>query len=439
MSAFGKGGGVQTTPTPAQPEQPLRESPQRWWLMVLLTTAMLACYAHRGALSPAVPFMIREFHLSPAVMGLLLSAFFWTYSLMQVPAGWVVDRFGVRRAYAYGFVVWSLASAFTGFAGSLAALIVVRMLVGIGQSVSFPASARAVANSFQDRERGAVTGAYLTGVRLGQALVTAVGAFFLATYGLKLYFLIIGLAPAVWLLPWLLFLRKWETPRRDGAPAPAPERAAVADGGARPPLRFLQGLALMRHRSVLGIFLGFFAYDYTWYVYVTWLPGYLVMERKFTPREMGIYSSIPFVAMSVVILLAGLLSDWLVRAGRSETWARKAFIAIGLAIACLIVPAGLVEDKMTAVWLLTIALCGLGIASPNTWTLTQAVCSRRLVGTVSGIQNFGGNIGGILAPALTGYIAHTTHSFALALGITGGILVGGILAYLCLITRRVEL
>jgi len=316
---------------------------------------------------------------------------------------------------------------------------VVRMLVGIGQSVSFPASARAVANSFQDRERGAVTGAYLTGVRLGQALVTAVGAFFLATYGLKLYFLIIGLAPAVWLLPWLLFLRKWETPRRDGAPAPAPERAAAADGGARPPLRFLQGLALMRHRSVLGIFLGFFAYDYTWYVYVTWLPGYLVMERKFTPREMGIYSSIPFIAMSVVILLAGLLSDWLVRAGRSETWARKAFIAIGLAIACLIVPAGLVEDKMTAVWLLTIALCGLGIASPNTWTLTQAVCSRRLVGTVSGIQNFGGNIGGILAPALTGYIAHTTHSFALALSITGGILVGGILAYLCLITRRVEL
>ncbi len=420
-----------TEPVPARQRADLRESPQRWWLMILLASGMVVCYAHRGALSPAAPFIIKELGLSPAVMGILLSAFFWTYSFMQVPAGWVVDRFGVRRSYALGYAVWSLASAVTGFAGSLFSLIGVRMLTGVGQSVSFPASAAAVSASFRDKERGTVTSTYLTGVRLGQALITGVGGFFLATYGFRVFFLVIGLVPLVWLVPWHLFLRKWED-------AEAREPARPAPTAAKRP-SFISSLALMKQRSVLGIFLGFFAYDYTWFVYVTWLPGYLVLERKFTAREMGVYSSIPFVAMSVTILLSGLLSDWLVRRGRSETAVRKSLIIAGLAIACLIVPAAFVEDKITAVWLLTLALSGLGLASPNTWTLTQAVCARSVVGTVSGIQNFGGNLGGIIAPALTGYIVTATRSFATAFYITGVILVGGILAYALLIFRKVEI
>jgi len=123
--------------------------------------------------------------------------------------------------------------------------------------------------------------------------------------------------------------------------------------------------------------------------------------------------------MSVIIVLSGLLSDGLVRRAYREARTRKIFVPIGLAIGCLIVTAGMVADKMTAVWLLTVSLCGLGIASPNTWTLTQAICQKKIVGTVSGIQNFGGNVGGILAPALTGVIAHVSDSFTLALGLTG--------------------
>jgi nitrate/nitrite transporter NarK len=190
---------------------------------------------------------------------------------------------------------------------------------------------------------------------------------------------------------------------------------------------------------VFGIFLGFFAYDYVWFVFITWLPGYLLLERHFTPQEMGVYSAAPYLPMSVIIILSGLLSDWLVKRGREERRVRKIFIVIGLAIGCLIVPAGMVSNKITAVWFLTISLCGLGICSPNTWTLTQAVCNKKLVGTVSGIQNFGGNLGGILAPALTGFIAHVTDSFALAFGLCGVILVVGMFAYWFLITDSVEL
>lgn len=414
------------------PTTELRESPQRWWLMVLLIAGMIFAYAQRGALSVAAPFMIKDLDLSAAAMGVLLSAFFWSYSFMQVPAGWAVDRLGVRRAYAWGFALWSAASALTGFARGMLGLIVARGVLGVGQATAFPASARAVSNWFQDRERGSVTAGYLTGVRLGQALISAVGALLLVSYGYRLFFLAIGLAPIVWLIPWLQFLRKWEPMRGGTASAgyqisPAPRFAGPVN------------LSVFKQASVLGIFLGFFAYDYAWYVYVSWLPSYLMMERKFNAAEMGLYSSIPYLAMSATILVSGFLSDALIRRGHAEIKVRKLLIVIGLSIACVIVPAGLVENKMHAVWLLTISIAGLGITAPNTWTLTQSVCDREIVGTVSGIQNFGGNLGGILAPVLTGFIASATRSFALALSLTGGILVFGILSYCFMISRHIEL
>jgi ACS family glucarate transporter-like MFS transporter len=345
---------------------------------------------------------------------------------MQVPAGWIVDRFGVRRAYSLGFIFWSLASAFTGFATGMLSLLGVRVATGAGQAITFPASSRACANWFPERERGTVTGVYLTGVRFGAALISWLGALFLARYSWKLFFVIIGLAPLVWLLPWNRFLAKWETGVFETVRKDANRKS------------FLKSFLLLRHRSVLGIFLGFFAYDYAWYVFLTWLPSYLKDERKFTTAEMGVYSATPLVAMSAIIVMAGMLSDWLVKRGRDERLVRKGFIITGLAIGCLIVPAGMVSDKMTAVWLLTISLCGLGLASPNTWTLTAAVCQKKIVGTVAGIQNFGGNVGGIIAPALTGFIAHKTESFAIALGVVGAVLVAGIFAYWFLINDEVS-
>ena len=409
----------------------LKDSPQRWWLMALLLSGMIFCYAQRGAINIAAPFISRELGLSTGEIGLLFSAFFWTYSFMQMPAGWVVDRVGVKRAYALGFIFWSLASALTGFAKNLVALIALRMSLGVGQAVAFPASSRAVANWFQDRERGTVTACYLVGVRMGTALVNLVGAFVLALYGWKTFFLVIGLLPLLWLLPWLGFLRKWGPAPADSAPRPLREATPKS-------LSFTESLALLKHRTVLGIFIGFFAYDYVWFLYVNWLPGYLKLERNFSPQEIALYSSLPFAIMSGVGLASGLLSDWLIRRGGDERRVRKAFINVGLIVACLIVPAGFVEDKMTAVWLLGLSLVGLGISSPNTWTLTQAVCPKSMVGTVTGIQNFGGNVGGGIAPLVTGLIAQATGSFALALAIAGAVLVVGVLSYWLLIAEKVE-
>lgn len=401
-----------------------RRGTGRWWLAVLLTSGMTLCYAQRGTLSIAAPFMMRELGLDTETMGMMLSAFSWSYCFMQVPSGWFVDRFGVGRAYAAGFGLWSIACALTGAIRHLGAIAAFRITMGVGQSVAFPASARAVANWFPDTERGLVNSSYLTGVRLGQALVNAAGVGLIALYGWRGFFVVSGLVPLLWIAPWLLTLRRWEPPgSRSAAPAQ---------------FTFASSFGLLRHPTVLGTFLGFFAFDYVWFVFVYWLPGYLRLERHFTPAEMAFYSSVPFVVMSVVILLSGIATDRLIASGFQEVRVRKTFIAIGFAIAAAIVPAGLVHDNGAAVWLLMTSLCGLGIAAPNTWSLTQACCAKRLVGTVSGIQNFGGNIGGIIAPWLTGAIAHRTGSFAPAFALCGFVLAGGALAYWLLMNDKVE-
>ena len=401
----------------------------RWGLVALLVSGMTFCYAQRGTLSVAAPFMIRDLGINTETMGLMLSAFSWCYCFMQVPSGWIVDRFGVRRAYAGGFALWSIACALTGAFRNIAAIMFFRITMGVGQSVAFPASARTVANWFLDTQRGLVNSSYLIGVRLGQALVNAAGVGLIALYGWQMFFVLAGLAPLLWIVP------------VDAGPA------ALGDSQAQRRLRrrvsnrftFASSFGLLRHPTVLGTFLGFFAFDYVWFVFVYWLPGYLRLERHFTPAQMAFHASVPFLVMSIVIVLSGVATDRLIAAGFRELRVRKTFIAIGFAIALAIVPAGLVHDNATSMWLLLTSLCGLGLASPNTWSITQACCTKRLVGTVSGIQNFGGNVGGIIAPWLTGAIAHRTGSFASAFVVCGFILVAGGLAYWFLMNDKVGL
>ena len=406
----------------------IRSVAGRWGLVSLLLSGMTFCYAQRGTLSVAAPFMMRDLGINAETMGLILSAFSWCYCFMQVPSGWIVDRFGVRRAYACGFTLWSIACALTGAFRDIAAIMFFRVTMGVGQSVAFPASARTVANWFVDTQRGLVNSSYLIGVRLGQALVNAAGVGLIARYGWQAFFVFSGVAPLLWIVPWLIVLRRWETP---GANAASPL------GSNR--FSFASSFGLLRHPTVLGTFLGFFAFDYVWFVFVYWLPGYLRLERHLTPGQMAFHASVPFVVMSIVIVLSGIATDRMIAAGFRELRVRKAFIAVGFAIALAIVPAGLVQDNTTALWLLLTSLCGLGLASPNTWSITQACCTKRLVGTVSGMQNFGGNVAGIIAPWLTGTIAHRTGSFASAFVVCGFVLIAGAHAYWLLMNDKVGL
>lgn len=409
---------VESIPTPS-----LKESPQRWTLVALMHVGMFFCYVHRGALSVAAPFMIEELHLSTTVMGVLLSAFFWPYAFLQTPAGWAIDRYGVKRVYAWGYAIWSLAAAATGLARGLITLIVMRAILGVGQSAIFPAHARATANWFHERERGMATAFANAGSRLGQSFVNGVGGLVIGVIGWQLFFGVSGLLPLIWLLPWLLFMRRHETTE------------VINENSARP--SFVASFALLKNRSVLGMCLGYACYNYCWILLYTWLPGYLKLERGFSTKEMAFFSSVPYLAGFVVAIATGTLADWLVRRGRNEQFMRKLFMMIGMAGAIIIVPAGLVTDKMTAVYLLSVAVCSLSISGIASWTLTQSVCDRPIVGTVGGLQNFFGNLGGLVAPALSGFIAERTGSFALALSVTGVLLILGIAAYWFMVNQRV--
>jgi ACS family glucarate transporter-like MFS transporter len=332
-----------------------------------------------------------------------------------------VDRWGVRRAYAAGFGIWSLASAAMAVATGFASLIALRLPAGVAQAVAFPASAATTARWFADRERGLVTAVYLSGARLGQVAATALGGIMIARLGYPAFFVLVGLVPLLWILPWMRL----------------PDRELASSSGSRVRLSVSGALGLLRQRTALGIFLGFFAYDYTWFLFTAWLPSYLVMERHFTPAEMALYASTPFLANALVTLVAGTVADRSVAIGFREKRVRKVFIVCGLLSASLIAPAGLVDDKMTAVWLLTAALGGMGLAAPNTWTLTQAVCARPIVGTMSGLQNFGGNLAGIASPAVTGMVTQATGSFAAALVLAGIVVACGIASYVWLIDEPV--
>ena len=408
--------------TPSAATAPAYTS-QRWWLLTLLISGMAICFAQRAALNIAAPMMIKEMGFSPAIMGVLLSAFGWTYALGQAPSGWLADQYGFRRIYAAGFVLWSVATAALGMASQTVALVLLRMGVGLGQATIFPASSRAVAISFPAQERGLATSGFISGNRLGVALINGLGTILLVAVGWKYFFLLTGLVPLLWLWPWL---------RR------AEDRAAPNAALAQPQLSFLTSLRLLRHRSMLGIVLGFFAYDYAWFLLLNWLPGYLALERKFSPREMAIYSSVPYLVSFFVTLATGAVSDWFVRHGYDELRVRRNITVLGMGIACALVPASWVDDKLTAVWLLTLAVGGLSIAAPMAWALTQTVCDKRVGGTAAGVQNCSGNIAGILAPMVTGFIVQATGSFALALGVAGALLVAGMLAYGLLVAERVE-
>lgn len=412
----------------------MRPSSRRWWLLLLLFLGVGFNYVHRQALSLAAPVMMRELSFTTAAMGVLLSAFFWSYALLQVPAGWLSDRFGVARIYGISFAFSSIASALTALARGVASLALVRALLGVGQAATFPASNLALSTWFPDRERGTATGLFLAGNRVVPALMAPVGAYLLQQVGWQGFFLLTGFAPLILLVPWHRFFAGEPTaPTRAGAGSPIGPSLPREGGG------LLASLALFRQRTVWGIFLGFFCYDYGWFVYLTWLPGYLVLERKFTLAQMGVFTMIPLLAMALVIPLSGWLGDQFVRRGARELTVRKVFITVGFSVGCLIVPAGWVSSPTTCVWLLTLSLCGIGLVSPHPWALTQLVAPRRAVGTVSGIQNFGGNLGGVLAPAVTGYIAHATDSFFLALALTGLILVCGIACYWLLLGPRVSI
>jgi MFS family permease len=374
---------------------------RRWTIVGLLFTASLINYCDRAAISFALPLIAQDLGLRPEAKGLLLSAFFWSYALMQIPMGLCADRFNLRWLYAGAFVWWSVAQGLTGFATTLGMLIVFRVLLGFGEAIYLPGGTKIVSILFPPSERGLPCGLFDFGTRTGLVLEGLLVPWLLTHYGWQTTFRLIGFTALLWLIPWL-----WATPRqlRGGIPVMRETgRAAIARGA----------LALVRNRNLIGICLGFFCFDYYWYLLVSWLPDYLVTARHFTLFQAGISSSLAFLVFGVCQPLGGWIADRLVRAGWDETRVRKGIVSAAFLSGLLLIPASQVTSHNAAIAFI-MGGCLVGLSAANMLVILQYCAPPNEVGLWTGVFNFVGNVAGTLTALMTGHLIDRTHSYTTA-------------------------
>jgi MFS family permease len=391
------------------------QTTRRWTIVFLLCIASLINYLDRSSISLALPLLARDLHLGPESKGLLLSAFFWTYALLQIPVGWAADRVNLRWLYCGAFVLWSLGQGLTGFAASLGMLILFRLLLGIGESIYLPGGTKIVSLLFQSTERGLPCGLFDFGTRMGLVLGGLTVPWLLVHFGWRLSFRLIGFSALVWVVPWL-----WATRGRLSA---APPRTASSRADRARHLR-----RLLTNRNLIGICLGFFCFDYYWYLFVTWLPDYLVTVRHLTILRAGFFSAFPYFVFGASEPIGGWIADRLTARGWSETRTRKGIVTLAFLCGLLLIPASRVQSANTAVWLIAGASLA-GLATGNLIVILQACAPHEDIGLWTGFENFAGNIAGALAPLLTGLLITRTGSYAPGFGLAVGVLLAGIFCY----------
>jgi MFS transporter, ACS family, D-galactonate transporter len=391
----------------------------RWLVVALLTVGVVIAYTDRINLSAALPQIRMSFPISAEASGILLSAFFWAYTLLQTPAGWLVDRFGLKWPYAAGLFSWSAVSAATALVSSLNGLIAMRIVLGIGESIVTPASMRYLRENFAEHERGLPIGIYFSGTKYGPAIGAPIATYLVLSYGWRWMFVLNGALCVLWLVPWLLFVRD------DRKSSPAAEEGASVSWGA------LFGSPLM-----WGTCVATFCYMYFVYFCMTWMPTYFKDRFGLSLTASGWFTFMSFGGMATVAILAGWAADRLIARGRNAVTIRKAFTIVGFVLAFSEVFGAFSHSTATTLFLAVFSLSGLGLATANYWALTQTLTPASASARVAGIQNTAANMAGIAAPWITGILVQRTGSFNAPLIAVGFWLLVGIGCYLFLVRER---
>jgi ACS family glucarate transporter-like MFS transporter len=393
----------------------------RWLIVGLLFAAALINYLDRATISVALPLISRDFALGPVTKGLVLSSFFWSYAVMQVPAGWWADRINLRGLYAGMFVLWSLACGLTGLAGGVTTLILFRLLLGIGESIYLPGSSKIVSILYAPPERGLPAGLADCGTRAGLALGAPLVAWLVDLHGWRTMFFLVGFSALAWVVPWwLVFPARLGSEKRRSAPE--------FRGAAAQPAAPRRTGAVTFNRNLFGVSLGFLCFGYYWYLLLTWLPDYLVNVRHLSVLKAGIYASLPYAVFGVSMPLGGWLADRLIRRGWNDTRTRKGMVSVAFLTGLLLIPATHVASAQTAIWLVAGASL-VGLSTSNLQVILQCCAPPEEVGVWTGIQNLAGTIGGIIAPLLTGFLISWTGSYSPGFLLAALTLVAGLAAY----------
>jgi MFS family permease len=386
-------------------------------LVLLVSAAVFINYIDRGNLATAAPLMQDELHLSATQLGVLFSAFYYSYVLVMAPAGWLAERYGAHRMLAIGVAVWSGATFLTGFATSFAMLLVLRLLLGIGESAAFPCASKLLAHAVDVSRLGLANGVMSFGYLLGPAVGTLAGGLLMTAFGWRPVFIVFGCLSIAWLWPWRRVVV--------GPPAGGP----VADE-AQPSLR-----QILRQRALWGAALGLFSANYSFYFILAWLPFYLVKARGFSVGTMAMIASWAYLLNAVSALFIGWFTDRWIRSGRSPNQIYKGIMVLNHvgAIACL----GGVLLLPTTGSIATLFAYEIlaGLASPGLFAIPQIFAGPRAAGRWVGVHNTVGGIAGFVAPAITGVLVDRTGQFAVAFALAAAVSAVGLIGWMFILPK----
>lgn len=357
-------------------------------LIVLLGVAVFLNYVDRGAIGIAAPLMTKELGLSATAFGLTASAFYWAYGPIQLIVGWLVDRFSVYRLMSVGLLVWAFSTMAMGLVGGFVSLLVLRILLGIGESVIFPGSSKIIAEHVPADARGMANAAVSIGIALGPAIGTLAGGLILAAWGWRPIFLIFGVATLLWLAPWQRAV------------------AAVEDPGLKEPALEVPVTVVLRRWSLWSMSIAHTASNYVFYFLIFWLPSFLTGSRGLSIREMTMLATLGFAAQAVAALGFGWWSDRWTRSGRSEASIRRWTMAVTQVVQAAAVVGILLAGSRTelALWLVIAGIC-TGALSLNIYAVAQMFAGPRAAGTWIGVQNaIGNSVSGIAGLSIIGLI-----------------------------------
>lgn len=364
-------------------------------LVLLLTAAVMLNYMDRGTLAVAAPLMKQELGLSATGFGIAVSAFFWVYAPIQLLIGWLCDRVCVYRLFAASLALWAMSTALMGLVHGVVALVVLRVLLGLGESIAFPGSSKIIARHVPDARRGIANASVASAIALGPALGTLLGGALMVSFGWRAMFVALGLLTLVWLVPWQIVIRPLT---REGLAAVRQTPFPVS--------------RLLRTRALWTMSIGHFLSNYGFYILLAWLPLYLAKTRGYSIEMMTLLTTATYVSQAASALLWGWLSDRWVARGTPEATVRKTILAVGQVGAGLAI-LGILYSAATVPLTIWLVLFGAGVAaiSSNVFAVAQIFAGPHASGSWLGVQNCIGNFSGIVGPVVTGILIDRTGTY----------------------------
>ncbi|MBB6284044.1 MFS transporter [Geobacillus subterraneus] len=409
---------------------------RRWAMAFLIALGVIINYFDRINMSVGIQPLSKEFGLTPGQLGILLSAFAWSYAILQIPAGVILDKIGVKWVTRIGTIIWTVACFLTAVASGQGLVILSRVLLGIGEAPYFPSAAKAVGQWFPRHERATAISLYDAQSKLSNAIGTPIIAWIITEWGWRAGFYTTAVLSLIYAV---LFWAMYRDPHEDKRLSKE-EYDYIVEGGAQKSDETSRNVwetirYLLTKKKVWATLIGFAAYGYSWFLFLTWLPGYLATEMHMSVLKSGWYASIPWIVGTISeIAIGGWLVDRLINKGGHSTRVRKTFLVIGMLLGLSVIGAAFTTNPNIAILCISIALGGLVITSSIAYSIPTFIAPPGTVGTLTGLLTFGNNSMAIAAPIVTGFIVQATGSFMYAFLAAALILLAGIFSYLFLLT-----